>query len=51
MEVDKEVLPESLVGKHLSDLTTRKVIIMVLAIMFSEPMLSYSTYFDLNTSS
>ena len=46
----EEVLPESLVGKQLSDLTTRKVIILVLAMMFIDPALNYSTYYTENTS-
>ena len=50
VEEQKEVLPESLVGKQLSDLTTRKVIILVLAMMFSDPLLNYSTYYEENTS-
>ena len=44
------MLPESVVGKQLSDLTTRKVIILVLAMMFSDPLLSYSTWYEENTS-
>ena len=47
---EKQVVPESRVGKELSDLTTRKVIILVLALMFSDPILSYTTYFNDNTS-
>lgn len=50
VEEQKEVLPESLVGKQLSDLTTRKVIILVLAMMFSDPLLTYSTYYEASTS-
>lgn len=39
------VLPEeSKVGKKLSDLTTRRVIILVLAMLFSVPLFSTSTY-------
>lgn len=37
---------ESVVGKKLSDLTTRKVILIVLAMLFSVPVLSVSTYID-----
>lgn len=35
---------ESHVGKHLSDLTTRRVIVIVLIMMFSIPLLSLDTY-------
>jgi len=35
---------ESKVGKKLSDLTTRRVIILVLAMLFSVPLLSVGTY-------
>lgn len=48
-EVNHEAT-ESLVGKHLSDLTTVKVIILVLAMMFSDPVLSYENYFESNSS-
>lgn len=37
-------------GKELSNMTTRKVIILVLAMMFADPLLSYSTFWDENTS-
>lgn len=37
---------ESKVGKKLSDLTTRRVIILVLAMLFSVPLFSTSTYLD-----
>jgi hypothetical protein len=52
-EIDKEdyKLPEeSRVGKKLSDLTTKRVIILVLAMMFSFPLFTYSTYTDENDS-
>jgi hypothetical protein len=35
---------ESKVGKKLSDLTTKRVIVLVLAILFSVPLFSTSTY-------
>jgi hypothetical protein len=37
---------ESKVGKKLSDLTTRRVIILVLAIVFSVPIFGVDTYLD-----
>jgi hypothetical protein len=39
-----EVMQESYVGKKLSDLTTRRVIVIVLIMMFSVPVLSLDTY-------
>ena len=48
---EKDVVPqESKVGKKLSDLTTRRVIILVLAMLISVPIFSDSTYKDDNTS-
>lgn len=41
---------ESKVGKKLSDLTTRRVIILVLAMLFSVPLFSTSTYLEDPTS-
>jgi len=38
------------VGKKLSDLTTRRVIILVLSMMFSIPFLSLNTYKSQNNS-
>ena len=35
---------ESKVGKRLSDLTTRRVIILVLAMMFSQPFFTLNQY-------
>lgn len=47
---EEEIKPdESKVGKKLSDLTTRRVIILVLSMMFSIPFLTLSTYKDENT--
>ena len=44
---DDFVIPEeSKVGKKLSDLTTRRVIILVLAMMFSEPIFNTTTYIE-----
>ena len=37
-------------GKRLSDLTTRRVIILVLAMLMSVPVFSDTTYQDDNTS-
>jgi len=48
-EIDDEeiVVPEeSKVGKKLSDLTTRRVIILVLSMLFSVPVFSVATYGD-----
>jgi hypothetical protein len=48
---EDEMIPEeSRVGKKLSDLTTKRVIILVLAMMFSVPIFSMSTYRDENDS-
>jgi hypothetical protein len=51
---DKEeldIIPEeSKVGKMLSDLTTRRVIILVLTMMFSVPLFTLNTYEEANTS-
>jgi hypothetical protein len=41
---------ESKVGKKLSDLTTRRVIMLVLAMMFSVPVFTISTYKEDNNS-
>lgn len=38
------------VGKKLSDLTTRRVIVLVLSMMFSVPVLTLTTYKDENNS-
>lgn len=40
---------ESKVGKKLGDLTTRKVILMVLAMLFSVPIFTVTTYLDTYT--
>lgn len=42
--------PESKVGKKLSDLTTRRVIVLVLAMLISVPLFDSSTYVDDDTS-
>ena len=45
------VLPqESKVGKKLSDLTTRRVIILVLAMLFSVPLFSVESYINIPDS-
>jgi len=41
---------ESKVGKKLSDLTTRRVIVLVLTMLISVPLFTSSTYIDDNTS-
>lgn len=52
MDTDDEMSPadESKVGKKLSELTTRRVIILVLSMMFSVPFLTLTTYKDENNS-
>lgn len=47
---DISIPEESKVGKKLSDLTTRRVIMLVLAMMFSVPLFTISTYKDENNS-
>lgn len=37
---------ESKVGKKLSDLTTKRIIVLVFAMMFSVPLLNIYTYED-----
>lgn len=41
---EKELLKESNAGKQLSDLTTKRVIILILSIMISIPIFSIDTY-------
>ena len=43
-EDDLKIPEESKVGKKLSDLTTRRVIILVLAMLFSVPVFTVSTF-------
>ncbi len=45
-----KVPEESKVGKKLSDLTTRRVIILVLAMMFSQPLFTLTTYIEEHSS-
>lgn len=48
---NEEQLPEeSKIGKTLSDVTTKTVIIMVLVVMLSIPLFSFNTYADETTS-
>jgi hypothetical protein len=49
-EEEMKVPEESRVGKKLSDLTTRRVILLVLAMMFSVPAFTITTYKDENNS-
>ena len=50
-EDEETTVPEdSKVGKKLSDLTTRRVIMLVLAMMFSVPAFTISTYKEENIS-
>jgi hypothetical protein len=44
------VVTESRVGKKLSDLTTRRVIILVLSMLISVPIFDSGTYVDDDTS-
>ena len=44
--VESEIPKESHVGRKLSDLTTRRVIVIVLIMMFSVPILSLDTYIE-----
>jgi len=50
MEAAEKEPQESKVGKKLSDLTTRRVIILVLSMMFSVPFLTLTTYKEENNS-
>ena len=46
-EEDTMLVPEeSKVGRKLSDLTTKRVIVLVLAMMFATPLLTLTTYWD-----
>ncbi len=45
-EEEFKVPEESKVGKKLADLTTRKVILLVLAMLFSIPLCSPNTYIE-----
>lgn len=47
---EKELIKETRVGKKLSDLTTKRVIALVLSIMISIPLFSVSTYITQYTS-
>lgn len=44
------VLKETKMGAKLSDLTTRRVIVLVMSIMFSIPLFGGETYLDSVTS-
>ena len=46
VEIDSHVFKETKVGTMLSDLTTRRVIILVMSIMFSLPIFAIETYHD-----
>lgn len=50
LEMEMKEPEEMKVGKKLSDLTTRRVIILVLSMMFSVPFLTLTTYKDENNS-
>ena len=43
-------MKETKVGAKLSDLTTRRVIVLVMSIMFSIPLFDVGTYIDSTTS-
>jgi hypothetical protein len=47
---DFKVPEESKVGKKLSELTTKRVIILVLGMMFGLPLFTVNLYEDENTS-
>ncbi len=47
---DTQLPEESKVGKKLSDLTTRRVIILVLIMMFSVPLFTLSTYTNVDSN-
>lgn len=49
-EDDIAIPEESVVGKHLSELTIRRVIMLVLGMMFGLPLFSTSLYYETNTS-
>ncbi|KAL4499236.1 hypothetical protein ABPG72_006822 [Tetrahymena utriculariae] len=49
-KAEKLANQETKVGKALSDMTIKRVIIIVLVIMFSIPIFTYSTYYDPVTS-
>lgn len=50
-EKEEAAIPqESKVGKKLSDLTTRRVIILVLAMLFSVPLFSVESYITIPDS-
>jgi hypothetical protein len=46
IENDVPIFKETKVGTLLSELTTRRVIILVMSIMFSIPIFAVETYFD-----
>lgn len=50
MNIENLIPKESKVGKKLSDLTTRRTIILILAMLISVPIFSDSTYQDDNAS-
>lgn len=41
---------ESKVGRKLTDLTTRKVILVVLVMLFSVPLFNSTTYYEFENS-
>ena len=46
-EEEKEMVEEeSKVGKHLSDLTTRRVIVLVFVMLFSAPLFQVNTWLE-----
>ena len=42
--VDEDSVKETEVGKHLSDMTARKVILIILFMLFTNPLFQPSTY-------
>lgn len=49
-EEEKMMMQETKVGKKLSDLTTKRVIALVLSIMISIPLFTVTTYIPQYTS-
>ena len=46
VEIDSHVFKETKVGAMLSDLTSRRIIILVMSIIFSIPIFAIETYHD-----
>ena len=46
---EKIIFYESKVGKVLTDITIRRIIIIVLAVLLSEPAFKWDTYFEIKS--